>query len=265
MQRHEDKSKPMNDLIAVGINEEHRLANESATTAVEHAIKCGKLLQQQKARLAHGEWQPWVKANCKFSYPSAKVYMNAARQKDRGLSFSSLAQLYGPASRGSVVEKYTGQADWQTPAQYVELAREVMGDIDLDPASSDAANDTIQAAEYFTTDDDGLSKLWHGRVFLNPPYCQPEVRLFTEKLLDELFHGRVTAAILLTNNSTDTAWWQDVALQAAAICFTRGRINFHDDSKRAGNTNGQTFMYFGGAVELFDGAFKDVGFCCRGM
>lgn len=33
----------------------------------------------------------------------------------------------------------TGEIEWYTPRQYLEAVVEVMGNIDLDPASSDAA------------------------------------------------------------------------------------------------------------------------------
>lgn len=59
--------------------------------------------------------------------------------------------------------------EWYTPSAFVEAAREVMGGIDLDPASHEEANRTVKAAEFFTEIDNGLRLGWHGRIFLNPP------------------------------------------------------------------------------------------------
>ena len=63
---------------ATEINEAHRLARSSAETAVEHAIRCGQLLLEKKAAMRHGEWIPWIEANCEFDRFSAAKYMKAA-------------------------------------------------------------------------------------------------------------------------------------------------------------------------------------------
>jgi len=56
-----------------------------------------------------------------------------------------------------------------TPQNIVELARETMGAIDLDPASTIEANHRIRANIFHTREYDGFTKDWYGRVFLNPP------------------------------------------------------------------------------------------------
>ncbi len=60
------------------INQEHELFIYSQRSAIEHAVRCGQLLCEQKARLKHGEWIPWVKEHCGFSEDMAQRYMRLA-------------------------------------------------------------------------------------------------------------------------------------------------------------------------------------------
>ena len=50
--------------------------------------------------------------------------------------------------------KSSESVEWYTPKKYIEAARIVMGNIDLDPASSKMANEIVKAPAYFTRDDD---------------------------------------------------------------------------------------------------------------
>jgi hypothetical protein len=154
----------------------------------------------------------------------------------------------------------TGENEWYTPKCYTEAARAVMGDIELDPASSATANESVGANEIFTLGDNGLLKEWHGLVWLNPPYAQPAIGQFIEKLLLELKAGRVKEAILLTHNYTDTAWFHAAAIVSNAICFTRGRIGFlSPEGKTASPTQGQAFFYYGTRMEEFYRVFASFG------
>jgi phage N-6-adenine-methyltransferase len=155
----------------------------------------------------------------------------------------------------------TGDNEWQTPVDVIERARRVLGAIDLDPASSASAQERVKAARFHTIEDDGLAHEWHGRVFLNPPYMQPEIEQFVDKLLEELASGRATAAIMLTHNSTDTAWFHRAERVAPLICFTRGRIPFESPTKdRAAPVQGQAIFYFGGSGDRFTSEFAEIGF-----
>jgi hypothetical protein len=140
----------------------------------------------------------------------------------------------------------TGEFERYTPEEYVDAVREVLGVIDLDPATCKQAQAIIKAKEHFTVDDNGLEQEWHGTAFLNPPYHYDLCPKFIDKLIRELDAGRVTAAILLVNNSTDTDWF-DVALRACvSVCFTHGRIHFNvPKGEPLMPTQGQAFLYYG--------------------
>jgi phage N-6-adenine-methyltransferase len=140
----------------------------------------------------------------------------------------------------------TGDNEWFTPPEYIAAAREVMGGIDLDPATHAEAQKIVQAERIHTRQDSGLAHEWHGRVWLNPPYAPPLIGQFVGKLVQEVAAGRVQQAILLTHNYTDTAWFHEAATHAALLCFTRGRIRFTDiDGSPCSPTQGQCFFYFG--------------------
>jgi DNA N-6-adenine-methyltransferase (Dam) len=148
--------------------------------------------------------------------------------------------------------------EWYTPGHYLEAARAVLGAIDLDPASNPSANLTVKAEKFFTIDDDGLSKEWQGRVWLNPPYGGMSGP-FTERLVEQFCNGTVTSAILLVNsNSTDAGWFQ--SLWDYLLCFTNHRINFVSPiDAQSGSTHGSVFIYLGPDRERFIAEFAQFG------
>lgn len=87
-----------------------------------------------------------------------------------------------------------------TPKVYLDAVREVLGGVDLDPASSETANETVQATNYFTEDQDGLSQRWYGNVFCNPPggkrNNQSLPKLFWQKLF--AFQNSIDHAIFFS-------------------------------------------------------------------
>ena len=57
-----------------------------------------------------------------------------------------------------------------TSPDLVQSAHALMGDIDLDVASSVLANNYVQAKEFYTPQDDGLNEQeWYGKCYLFPP------------------------------------------------------------------------------------------------
>jgi hypothetical protein len=156
------------------------------------------------------------------------------------------------------VGQNSGENEWYTPSEFIESARLVMGSIDLDPASSELANKTVRSAVFYSKEDNGLDKPWLGNVFLNPPYAQPLMNQFADKLLNEL--GNIKQAIVLINNATETKWFQSIAKEASTICFPSSRIKFIHKSGNPGQPlQGQAILYFGEKREEFKNNFTNFG------
>lgn len=150
--------------------------------------------------------------------------------------------------------------EWYTPAIYIEAARRVLGTIDLDPASSVEANQTVKATTYYTQQNDGLVQEWKGAVWLNPPYKGLSAS-FIEKLLEQIKKGNVTEAIVLLNaNSTETKWFSP--LWNYILCFTDHRINFIGQSSTT-STHGSVFIYIGPQERKFYEEFKQFGYVVK--
>lgn len=151
------------------------------------------------------------------------------------------------ANRLGYVGKCSGRDSdsWFTPAIYVEAVRMVLGRIDLDPFSSDAANLTVGAATHYTEQDDAFKRSWLAHtVFMNPPFGRP-FRRAVEKFVEEYRRGSFQAGIVLVNNCTETRAFQLLLNVSRAVCFTDHRISFAnvDGKSVSGNTRGQAFLY----------------------
>lgn len=144
--------------------------------------------------------------------------------------------------------------EWYTPPEIIERAVKLFGAIDLDPCSNSHKNPTVPSANRFTKDDDGLSKTWKGKVYMNPPYGR-EIVEWVEKLAAEHKSGNVTEAVALVPARTDTEWFR--MLRVFPRCFVSGRLNF------SGHENSAPFpsvvFYLGKRLSAFVKAFGDIG------
>lgn len=73
---------PDHDLpsLALAINAEHEAAESHARKAIEHARAAGDKLLLAKAGVTHGQWLPWLVANCpRLAERTAQAYMKLAR------------------------------------------------------------------------------------------------------------------------------------------------------------------------------------------
>lgn len=165
---------------------------------------------QRLAAWPDTEFRAWL-ATMRASEDAEITEAAALRSSDGG---TDLAGLFMSDATG-----------WLTPRRILDLALATLGAIDLDPCSNNHENPRVPAATHYTAADDGLTRPWHGRVFLNPPYGRT-IGDWVDKLATEFHTGRVDEAIALVPARTDTAWWR--ALPARLICFASGRLSFSD-------------------------------------
>jgi hypothetical protein len=108
---------------------------------------------------------------------------------------------------------------------------DAVGPFDLDPCAA-APRPWDCAACNYTEADDGLSKPWHGCVYLNPPFDRYQVGDWIRRLAE---HGN---GITLLHARTEAKWFEPIWQRAAVILFMADRIHFHrtDGSRHPANS-----------------------------
>lgn len=110
---------------------------------------------------------------------------------------------------------------WATPPELIAGLEAEFGAFDLDPC---CRAETAKAPRFYTEADDGLSKPWYGRVFVNPPFSKP--RPWLEKAITETTAGNAELVVALLPVKSDTRWWHDTVLGVAEMRFIKGRIRW---------------------------------------
>ena len=164
---------------------------------------------------------------------------------------------------------------WFTPEYLIEMAKAVLGDIDLDPASEELANRAIQAKTIITQERDGLTTEWsEGSIFLNPPGGKLKNRslsaLFWAKLMDHKQNCKLTHAIYIGFSLEQLAISQsyhELKMLDFPLCVPRKRIKFDNPvvAKHA-PSHSNVIIYVPGAVDktdLFLETFSTIGACKR--
>lgn len=180
-----------------------------------------------------------------------------AQVKDAGLELTTKGLL---SSANVHVSQNTGESEWYTPVEYILSAKAVMGRIDLDPASTAMANETVGATMFYDYKDDGLSKFWAGKVWMNPPYSAELVREFVSKYASHVRNKDISDGMVLVNNATETNWFNELVSVSNAILFPAGRVRFLDAKGKPGAPlQGQALAYHGNNKDGFAENFKDFG------
>src|SRR5215212_4555399 len=249
--------------------------NEAAEMKIHAQIKGGEMLASlvQRGGYTHGEanggghrltlgdigvseWESKTWQRLASASPDT-IQAKIDETRTAGYELTTAAILKYIGHHGTLG---TGENEWYTPEDVLDDVRLVLGTIELDPASCEIAQEVVGAENYFTQEDDALTKDWFGKVFLNPPYSQPDIDYFASKMAAEVKAKRVPEAIMLTNNYTDTRWFDTALAEAQLICFTTGRIVFVSQrEKPPAPIQGQAFFYYGENLDRFADVFEKRG------
>lgn len=158
-----------------------------------------------------------------------------------------------------LINQDSGNTEWYTDPNIVNAARRVMGKIDLDPASSEIANLSINADKIFTLDNDGLSQKWLGKVWMNHPFGKGTNSLWINKLEEEYKSGRVTEACCITFAATSEKWFKPLIKRPQ--CYLCPRTNYYlpNGTKKFGVTKGSVVTYYGTDYKKFADVFRNFG------
>lgn len=107
--------------------------------------------------------------------------------------------------------------EWLTPPHILAS----LGKFDLDPCAP-VTRPWPTAAQHYTIFDNGLSKPWAGRVWMNPPYGT-QTGKWMKRLVD---HGNGIALIFARTETEFFFPW--VWEHADSLLFLKGRLHFCD-------------------------------------
>jgi hypothetical protein len=165
---------------------------------------------------------------------------------------------WGEGQTSSLTER------WFTHPEIVKLVHELYdGPPDLDPMSCAEANEVVQAREYYTAEQDGLTRPWYGRLLWNPPWGGSDAssvkRRGLKKLLTAYDAGLVSECVCVLNaNAITTAWFAD--LLAFTICVPSRRIPHWGPGGKGGSPNsGTIIIYVGDDPDKFSEIFSKLG------
>lgn len=114
--------------------------------------------------------------------------------------------------------------EWLTPPQIIKS----LGEFDLDPCAP-VVRPWNTAKNHFTIYDNGLSKEWEGRVWLNPPYGTEMGRW-----MNKMQYHNNGIAMIFARTETE-AFVKYVWDKASAIMFIYGRITFYTVQGKQGH------------------------------
>lgn len=141
----------------------------------------------------------------------------------------------------------TGSTEWETPDDLFDiLDQEYMFNLDVC-----ATAQNTKCKNYYTKEQDGLSREWIGKVWCNPPYGR-EIGKWVNKAWNSYRTNKDSTIVMLLPARTDTKWIHDPIFKNADIIFLKGRLKFGGSSNNSAP--------FPSMLVVFDDSKKKVWF-----
>lgn len=136
-------------------------------SSLRKAIRIGELLSGQKAKLEHGDFGTWIKANLPFTDRTARSYMNCWRNrkllKTESISdLSSAYRLMSPSKRPDIADFKVRLDTVETPEECLKIRDEIL------EATQDAAERLLYAEAEL---DEALKNITQ----INKKFPKPEI------------------------------------------------------------------------------------------
>jgi len=251
------------------------MQNDAAEVKLRAERRAGKILQEMRERgelASHGgsrshdamltlkdigltkdQSHHW---GLEIKVPPERFEQYVTKTKTEGKELTSAGLLRIAKRLGTMTVMGSSESpEWYTPQRIIDLTLELFnGTIDTDPCSNSKTNPAVPATFLYTKQDDGLTQIWHGAVYMNPPYGS-EIPQWIDALVSKYESGELREAIALLPGRTDTRWFQP--LYAHPICMVRGRLQFQNSPHSAPFPS--VIVYLGSNRIGFINIFKELG------
>lgn len=137
--------------------------------------------------------------------------------------------------------------DWNTPKElFNKLNNEFNFEWDLA-----ASSDNTLCQNFYTKEDNGLTKTWNGTCWLNPPYGDKDSKMvdWIKKAHNDTQNNPNLTVVMLIPARTNTKWFHNYCMKSYEVKFICGRPKFGDSKhglpqplivvvfKKSGHTN----------------------------
>lgn len=155
--------------------------------------------------------------------------------------------------RKRIIQHSNKSSEWYTPSWILDAAREVLGHLDLDPASSIVANETVQASQWYSERNSGLGKHWWtdekkpASIWLNPP--SPAILWWKELMFNTRFKYTKHALFMAYNvQLAQVSQGKDVpSILDFPVCWFSKRVRFIGAGSSPANAS--ALVYVPGTID----------------